>query len=488
MRILLLLATTWLSACSGPAARCNLDTLDRDSNNCGACGNQCQAGDECSVGVCRPGACEEGTTGACYSGTSDTKDVGLCQGGTRTCLPGGTWSRCEGEVLPVAEICGNGLDENCSGAADEDTDLDGDGFSTCAGDCCDSVECTKPENVNPGAFDEAGNLVDDDCDGTVDNGTAACDTGLASNSGDPMDYARAIDLCRTTSDAGPGWGVISAAFALPDGSGTPHPDAHAIRASYGTAMGALRGANLALLGTGVAADADDVSPSAQTGGSDMLGLDSMPPADWLAFHGGSLPNLMGCPGAGGTLDPLMLTLRVRVPTNAHSFSVRAGFYSHEYPEWICSAYNDFFVVLLDSSYAGVPANPIDKNLATYQADDGTLYPMGVNLAFNNTGLFRECQNGPAGCAGAQDFQHTACTSTALLSGTLLDAESFGCASPELAGGGTGWLAIKGNVVPGEVITLRVAIWDSSDPVLDSFAVLDAFEWSVESADPGVVIE
>ena len=37
-----------------------------------------------------------------------------------------------------------------------------------------------------------------------------------------------------------------------------------------------------------------------------------------------------------------------MPTNAQSFSVNTYFYSAEYPEWVCGAFNDFFLVLLDN--------------------------------------------------------------------------------------------------------------------------------------------
>jgi len=64
----------------------------------------------------------------------------------------------------------------------------------------------------------------------------------------------------------------------------------------------------------------------------------------------------------------------------------------------------------------------------------------------------------------------------------------GCGSSNLAGGATGWLTTTGNVVPGEIITVRIAIWDTSDEDLDSLALIDAFTWSAEGSDPGTVIE
>jgi hypothetical protein len=31
----------------------------------------------------------------------------------------GVWGRCEGEVRPRAEACGNGVDDDCDGVVDE---------------------------------------------------------------------------------------------------------------------------------------------------------------------------------------------------------------------------------------------------------------------------------------------------------------------------------------------------------------------------------
>jgi hypothetical protein len=55
------------------------------------------------------------------------------------------------------------------------------------------------------------------------------------------------------------------------------------------------------------------------------------------------------------------------------------------------------------------------------------------------------------------------------------------------GGGTGWLTTTGNVKPGEIITIRIAIWDTSDHALDSLAAVDNFLWSATPSTPGTVI-
>jgi hypothetical protein len=162
--------------------------------------------------------------------------------------------------------------------------------------------------------------------------------------------------------------------------------------------------------------------------------------------------------------------------------------SAEFPEYVCSPFNDFFVVLLDSTYTGTPANPMDKNLAFYTAPSMMNYPVGVNLAYGNTGLFQQCKNGMTGCAGFNTGTINTCKNTNELAGTGMDVADAGCNSGDILGGGTGWLVTSGNVVGGEIITLRIAIWDTSDEMLDSLAIIDNFQWQLGASNPGTVIE
>src|SRR5688572_8982006 len=141
--------------------------------------------------------CDPGDSEPCYTGVDGTEGVGPCKGGTRRCDPTGLWGKCDGEIAPSQELCGDGVDNNCNGAEDEDEDRDGDGITTCGGDCCDSTECSNPAIVNAGAFEAPGNNVDDDCNGMVDDALPLCDQNLSSASANAMDYARAIDLCQT---------------------------------------------------------------------------------------------------------------------------------------------------------------------------------------------------------------------------------------------------------------------------------------------------
>jgi putative metal-binding protein len=378
-------------------------------------------------------------------------------------------------------------------------DADGDGWTTCDGDCCDSPQdCPNPAQVNPGAFEVPANQVDDDCDGTVDNIAGSCDGGLASDTSTVLDYAKALDLCQTTTESPPTladktWGVISAELLLASGTGTPAPASSAIRPSFGSSAVPQAGSSMVVLSTGNAAAPADANPpyvSFQPGQN--AATSSAAPADWLALNGGAFPNAPGCPVASSTTanDPVMLKVRVRVPTNARSFSVSSFFYSAEYPEWVCSAFNDVFVTLLDSTFVpgnGETGNPIDKNIAFYSAPGGFVYPVGVNLAYGNTGLFAQCVNGSTGCASGSNPAGTVttCVGTNLLAGTGFDlADAGNCDAQSLLGGGTGWLTMSGNVAPGETIDVRFAIWDTGDHGYDSLVLLDHWVWSTTPIQPG----
>jgi len=317
-----------------------------------------------------------------------------------------------------------------------------------------------------------------------------CDSGLASDSSDPLQYASALDLCQRTTELGTGPGLISAQLTLSSGAGVPASASHAIRGTFGTNNTPRAGAAMVVLSTGAAAAPGQTNPLFT---SFQPGLDtetsSPAPADWLTANGGAFPVAPGCPSANGAtaFNPVMLTLRIRVPGNAHSLKLSARFFSADYPEYVCSGFNDVFVALLDSVYAGTPSNPADKNLATYTS--GALkYPLGVNLAHGNTGLFTQCVNGNTGCAGAVAGSTITCTSTAALVGTGMDTPDSQCSTATTIGGGTDWLVIRGNVVPNEIITLRLALWDTADGLSDSVVLLDNFAWSPDTVVPGVSLQ
>lgn len=64
--------------------------------------------------------CIPGDRRLCYSGPEGTANVGVCKSGVETCNAQGTaWSRCEGEVLPGLELCGDRLDNDCDSENNE---------------------------------------------------------------------------------------------------------------------------------------------------------------------------------------------------------------------------------------------------------------------------------------------------------------------------------------------------------------------------------
>ena len=97
-------------------------------------------------------------------------------------------------------------------------------------------------------------------------------------------------------------------------------------------------------------------------------------------------------------------------------------------------------------------------------------PLGINLA--KSGLFTVCcpRNAFPSCQGDEELKGTPFTPNQCPGGMI------GAVTMENAHGATGWLEVKGNIVPGEEFKLRMAIWDTNDHVLDSMVLIDNFQW------------
>lgn len=474
--------------------------INTDLQNCGMCGNQCEMPDKqavscdgksCQIGECDDGffdcdgvagceseiecACEPEAEQPCYPGPAGTEGVGICTGGTQQCNAFGTgWGACVGFVLPEAiEVCGNLLDDDCNGATDDIVDVDGDGWTFCDNDCCeDEFECGSPALVNPGAFEFVGNGVDDDCDPLTSDAVDAPDCSAAAIFGgvDADDMAEAMDLCQFTTLAEPletrKWGVISAEFLTAEGAvpsaghlAAMMDSSTAVMSNYGTGgVGPTTGSTMAGMSSGWMRDANDpdyVQPNFGT----SFAQDHNPPAAYLAANGGTLPSSASCNGAcdpgAGANDSVLLRLTIRVPTNALSFNYDFRFFSSEYWTYACTQFNDFYLALLDSNAAGLPA---DGNISF----DSNNNPVSVNNGFFEHCVANGCYTCPNG-AGA-------------LAGTGMELGN--------TGGGTVWLNTTAPIVPGEVMTLDLTIFDVSDNVLDSLVLLDGFEWSIDPSDVG----
>jgi len=378
---------------------------------------------------------------------------------------------------------------------DKPDDMDCDGWTPAEGDCCDNCfKCGSPASVNPGAFEYLGNSEDDDCD------PSSLDSQPPSDCTDPplatptstIELVKAIDLCQFTSENPPlgqkKWGVISSSLLLADGSNAMVPKdlQVGVLADYGPYVKPIKGATLAALSSGTARDETDPShkypqngpnPAVQIGNFDAMTAVPVP-ADYLAANGGKLPSPANCPPCSGpdcttAFDSVNFKVRIRVPTNAKSFSYRLKSYSAEYPEYTCQQFNDFFITRLKTNWLPDPNGdpndpknqplPADRNIAI----DAFNNPISVNNAFYDV------------C-----FPYLGAPPDACSSGTLeLVGTGMGGWNGDLKdGGGTVWLTNGANVIPGETIEIEFIIFDAGDHKVDSIVLLDYFRWGLQPTE------
>jgi hypothetical protein len=164
--------------------------------------------DNCDGSVNEGCACSPNSTASCYDGAAGTQGVGVCHAGTQTCNAAGTaYGPCTGEVVPQAESCLNGVDDNCDGQVNEGCICTPNSTASCysgpagtqgVGAC---VAGTKTCNAAGTAYsacvgevlpqpESCLTAVDDNCDGQVNEGcictpnsTASCYSGPAGTQG-----------------------------------------------------------------------------------------------------------------------------------------------------------------------------------------------------------------------------------------------------------------------------------------------------------------
>jgi hypothetical protein len=140
------------------------------------------------LGSCRPQVCDPGSTASCYGGPAGTAGIGTCQEGTQTCNAEGTaFGPCTGDILPAAEVCGDALDNDCDGLADEGCVCtpgsaapcyDGPAGTAGVGACQAGVMTCNAAGTAYGSCagaigptaESCGDGLDNDCDGVTDEG------------------------------------------------------------------------------------------------------------------------------------------------------------------------------------------------------------------------------------------------------------------------------------------------------------------------------
>ena len=283
---------------------------------------------------------------------------------------------------------GNAGGPSAAGCAFEDAiDHDGDGLSFLAGDCndCDAA-------IRPGKIDIAGNGVDEDCSGKADE-DASCDAALALASTDAREAARALGVCHSATANSPGWGVITARYVKPDRTplDAAYADGHGLLEAFG-ASAPRYGETMLALSTG-AARAPGQPGYEPPSGHDKGYAHAAPP-------GWPKPS-PACPGVTPSTvarDGVALELTVKVPVDAHAMSFDHALFTYEYAQYVCSQFTDSFVVLMDPPPAGaVSGNIVFDALGGAVGVNSAL--LAVCAAGTHKGITFGCGQGTAGLQG-----------------------------------------------------------------------------------------
>ena len=154
-------------------------------------------------------------------------------------------------------------------------------------------------------------------------------------------------------------------------------------------------------------------------------------------------------GGDGAYDYAELRLHVEVPAGTFGFSYDLAMFSTEYPAYYHSQFNDMYIAWLESeAWTG--------NVSFDEAGN----PISLNAGFLD---YKDAPNTfdcPAPCTAPE------------LQGTAMEGHA-----------GTKWLTTTAPVTPGEEIEVVFAVFDLSDPNLDTVVLLDNWLWSCEGGPP-----
>lgn len=394
-------------------------------------------------------------------GGSDSSGSGSTKSGANTGagVGGSSLDGTGGGFNPTSGSGGSSGTSGTTCVSGPDEDKDKDGFSVNQGDCND---CDP--NVNPGAIeviaqpDADGGVpqaADEDCDGTVDNVPGTCDDNIALADTDPMNGARAIDLCQQAGANDKKWGVLSAKYVRVNGTAASPGLQVGIQSTFGPNVHPQGGKRMLALSSGRARTPDQNGAC----GSEGCTYGSGPSMQWFPQD---VPN---CPGDKSINDDVGLDVKLRAPTNATGYGFNFKFHSFEFSEWVCTSYNDQFIALVTPE----PNGSIHGNVSF----DSKGNPVSVNIAF-----FDVCDQSTKATFAENCFQNcpSAPNPYCPLGPSELQGTGFGSDTGWGDAGATSWLGTQVPVTGGEEFSIRFAIWDTGDSVLDSTALVDNFQW------------
>jgi len=480
------------AACTNGAIRCEGEQPETcSSGSWQPLGSSCAnlPGLSCVGGVCLD--CTGGTRGCLDggsgsgSGSSSSSADGSASGassstsGSSGSTTGSSGSSGSGTGDGGAHSSSSSTGPACPYASTDTVDHDGDGWSNAEGDCND---CNR--FINPGAYDIPGNGIDEDCDGTADDEPTGCDeslTAVATTVG--TDGAKAMDLCRTAQASPPlptrTWGVVSAEYVPPDGTTVTAASVAnfelgfgILGPTFGTSNSTRHGAHMLGISSGTARQPTD------PGYQNVSGFDK-------GYTSGAPSGFPGQTPACGTLtfgaphDGAALSLVIRIPTNAVTMSFDSNLFSYEFPDWVCSVYNDTYVVIMTPPIASEPAT----------ANDNVAFDPSGNSISIDSSFLRVCDpTTTAGMSGAGPmagaYAYPCAEGPSKLLGTGFGVDTTG----DIDHASTDWLTTTVSVaaLQGKQVALLFAVWDSTDGVLDTTVLIDNFSWTFATA-PNTVL-
>lgn len=420
------------------------------------------------------GACTAKTSGGGTGGfdatTSATTSTASDTGGSSSSRVASSTSGLGGSFAVSVTVSASSGPTCVKGGPNDDEDHDG--WTPAEGDCDD---CNPA--VNPGAIDvppmpdgDGGmtKAVDANCDGKIQF-VEPCDDGLALDDVDPMDGAKSIELCQSTTPSSKLWGVLSARYVRADG--TPAtldlslPQV-GIQSNFGPNVNVQGGKNMLLLSAGTART--PTQPGA-------CGSESCPHPNGAGNPPPGFPAMVpGCDGDSNINDDIGLDLSIRAPSNATGYKFNFKFYSFEFPVYVCTSFNDQFIALVQPN----PMGSMNGNIAF----DSMKNPVSVNIGF-----FDVCDpNSIQGYTNKTPPNPYCPSGPAQLEGTGFDI--WGGAppsSPYENSGATSWLETQAPVSGNQEFDIRFAIWNTGDEALFSSVLVDNWQWILT---PGVSID